>query len=130
MSYCLKYRSIMNKRLIPVEATHPGELIRDELKERGMTQKHLSEQTGIKPSVLSETINGKRPVSIRMAAALEKVLDIPAEYWLNLQSQYELDAAAITEREDKKASYVITIPVQDRNLLKDIVRKFGWACAV
>ena len=120
----------MNKRLIPVEATHPGELIRDELKERGMTQKHLSEQTGIKPSVLSETINGKRPVSIRMAAALEKVLDIPAEYWLNLQSQYELDAAAITEREDKKASYVITIPVQDRNLLKDIVRKFGWACAV
>ena len=130
MSYCLKYRSIMNKRLIPVEATHPGELIRDELKERGMTQKHLSEQTGIKPSVLSETINGKRPVSVRMAASLEKVLDIPAEYWLNLQSQYELDAAAIAEREEKKASYVITIPVQDRNLLKDIVRKFGWACAV
>ena len=120
----------MNNRLIPVEATHPGELIRDELKERAMTQKHLSELTGIKPSVLSETINGKRPISVRMAAALETVLDIPAEYWLNLQSQYELDAAAIAEREEKKASYVITIPVQDRNLLKDIVRKFGWACAV
>ena len=120
----------MSKRLIPVEATHPGELIRDELKERGITQKQLAADSGIKPSVLSETINGKRPVSIRMAAALEKALCIPAEYWLNLQSQYNLDIAALGNATEKKASYVVTIPVQDRNLLKDIVRKFGWACVL
>ena len=93
-----------------------------------MTQKQLAIDTGIKPSVISETINGKRPVSVRMAAALEAVLGIPAEYWLNLQSQYDLDTAAIAGRAEKKASYVITIPVQDKNLLRDLVRKFGWAC--
>lgn len=120
----------MNKPLIPAEATHPGELILDELKERGMTQKQLSEITGLKPSVISETIHGKRPVSVRMAAALERVLEISASYWLNLQSQYDLDAAAIIDREEKKESFVITIPVQDKRLLKDIVRKFGWACVI
>ena len=46
----------MNKKQTPFIATHPGELIKDELKERSMTQKELSEMTGIKPSVLSETI--------------------------------------------------------------------------
>lgn len=81
----------MNKDLTPFIATHPGEIIRDELKERGMTQKQLSEQTGIKTSVLSETINGKRSVSMNVAIALEKALGIPAEIWMNLQNQYDLD---------------------------------------
>ena len=65
----------MNKNnMTPCEATHPGELIKDELKERGMTQKQLASETGIKPSVLSETINGKRNVSLNVAVALEKAL--------------------------------------------------------
>lgn len=63
--------------LTPFVATHPGELIKDELKERQMTQKQLAELTGIKPSVLSETINGKRSVSLTVAMALEKALGIP-----------------------------------------------------
>ena len=64
------------KKLTPYEATHPGEMIKDELKERGLTQKMLSEQTGIKPSVLSETINGKRPVSLNVAVALGKLAEL------------------------------------------------------
>ena len=81
------------KRITPFEATHPGEMIKDELIERGMTQKQLAEATGIKPSVLSETINGKRSISLNMAAAFEKVLDIPADMWMNMQTQYDLDKA-------------------------------------
>ncbi len=52
--------------------------------ERGMTQKQLSAETGIKASVLSETINGKRSVSLSVAIALEKALDIPADIWMNM----------------------------------------------
>lgn len=81
------------KELIPFVATHPGELIKDELKARGMTQKQLANETGIKPSVLSETINGKRSISLNMAAAFEKVLDIPVDMWMNMQTQYDLDKA-------------------------------------
>ena len=118
----------MNKKQTPFIATHPGELIKDELKERNLTQKELSEMTGIKPSVLSETINGKRSVSLNVAVALEKALDIPAEVWMNLQTQYDLDSAQIAEREKQKETVSVTIPISDLNLLREISRKFGWAC--
>ena len=125
----LQYPSIMNnKAQVPFVATHPGKLIKDELKERKLTQKKLAEMTGIKASVISETISGKRSVSMNMAVALEKALGIPAEMWMNLQTQYNLDTAGIADRDGRKETIPVTIPVQDRNLLKEIVRKFGWAC--
>lgn len=121
----------MNKKdLTPVIATHPGELIKDELKERGMTQKHLAAEMGIKPSVLSETVNGKRSISLNMALALEKALSIPAEIWMNMQTQYDLDVASIAERDNQRETVKVTIPVRDRNLLQEIARKFGWACVL
>lgn len=118
------------KVLTPFVATHPGEMIKDELKERGMTQKQLSEQTGIKPSVLSETINGKRSISLSVAVALEKSLGIPADMWMNLQTQYDLDTANIADRDDQRETVAVTIPVRDRKLLQELVRKFGWACVL
>ncbi len=117
-----------NNRITPFIATHPGEMIKDELKERNMTQKQLSELTGIKPSVLSETINGKRSVSLSVAMALEKAMGIPAEVWMNLQTQFDIDSASIDERNKQKETVSITIPVSDLNLLREISRKFGWAC--
>ena len=129
MHCCLKYLSIMNKENItPFVATHPGEMIKDELRERKLTQKQLALETGIKPSVLSETINGKRPVSKNVALALEQTLGIPADIWLNLQTQYDLDSVRIAEGNNLRETVSVTIPVNDRNLLKEIARKFGWAC--
>ena len=118
------------KRITPLEATHPGEMIKDELNERGMTQKQLAVETGIKPSVLSETINGKRSVSLNVAVALEKALGIPADIWMNLQTQYDLDTAHIAERDNQRETIAVTIPVRDRDLLRELVRKFGWACVL
>ena len=129
MYCCLKYLSIMNKdNITPFVATHPGEMIKDELRERKLTQKQLALETGIKPSVLSETINGKRPVSKNVALALEQALGIPADIWLNLQTQYDLDSVRIAEGNNLRETVSVTIPVNDRNLLKEIARKFGWAC--
>ena len=116
------------KELTPFVATHPGEMIKDELKERGMTQKQLAAETGIKASVLSETINGKRSVSLNVAVALEKAFDIPADIWMNLQTQYDLDTANITKRDSQRETVAVTIPIRDHNLLQELVRKFGWAC--
>ena len=124
-----EYPNIMNKKAItPFVATHPGEMIKDELKERHITQKQLAEETGIKPSVLSETINGKRSVSLNVAVALEKALGIPADIWMNLQNQYDLDAARIAERDNQSETVSVTIPFRDHNLLQELVRKFNWAC--
>lgn len=129
MHCCLKYLNIMNKdNITPFVATHPGEMIKDELRERKLTQKQLALETGIKPSVLSETINGKRPVSKNMALALEQTLGIPADIWMNLQTQYDLDSVRIAEGNNLRETVSVTIPVNDRNLLKEIARKFGWVC--
>lgn len=115
----------MNKKITPAVATHPGELIKDELKERKITQKEFAEQTGIQQSVLSETINGKRSISVSLALALEKCFNISAEYWMNLQSQYNIDSQNIANR-DKKEKVVVTIPSKDKGLLKELSLKFGW----
>ena len=119
----------MNKDQTPFIATHPGELIRDELRERNMTQKSLALETGIKPSVLCDTIHGKRPISIGVAKALEKALGIPARIWINLQTPYDLDAANILKRNIESETITITIPSADRALICELSRKFGWAIA-
>lgn len=117
-----------DKTDIPVFATHPGELIKDELHERDMSQKELAQQTGIKPSVLNEIIKGKRAISLKVAVSLEKILGISADYWMNLQMQYNLDTAAIEGRDNLKETVSLTIPIKDRNLLRSLAHKFGWAC--
>lgn len=120
--------NIIANNLSPFEATHPGELIKDKLHERKMTQKQLEELTGIKQSVISETINGNRSMSLSFAVALEKALGIPAEFWMNLQTQYNIDVVNIAKRDKQKETVKVTIPVGDGTLLMEIVKKFGWAC--
>jgi hypothetical protein len=47
---------------------------------------------------------------------------------MNLQTQYDLDSVRIAEGNNLRETVSVTIPVNDRNLLKEIARKFGWAC--
>lgn len=121
--------NMIANNLTPLAATHPGEMIKDELQERKMTQKQLEELTGIKQSVISETINGKRSLSLNFAIALEKVFGIPADVWMNMQTKYDIDVANIAKRNNKSETVQLTIPANDKNLLLEIVRKFGWTCA-
>ena len=114
-----------NKNTTPFIATHPGELVLDELKERKMTQKQLSAMSGLAPTVVSDVIHARRSVTREIAASLEKALGIPVIMWMNLQQQYDNDIAAQNNRREE---VVVTIPVSDRNLLRDLSRKFGWAC--
>lgn len=76
--------------LMPFEPTHPGELIQDELDSRGLTQLDFAKKIGVKPSLLNETIKGKRGVNTEMALLLEAAFEIPANLWLNLQSAYNM----------------------------------------
>lgn len=79
--------------LDPFEPTHPGELIRDELEARNLSQAKLANQIGISPSLLNEVINGKRAVNTELALLLEAALGIEAELFLNLQSAYNMQVA-------------------------------------
>lgn len=72
---------------------HPGEMIKDEIVSRGMTQKKLAEITGIAPSVLNEAFNGKRSVTTEYALLLEAALGIDADIWIRLQADYDKQKA-------------------------------------
>ena len=74
--------------LIPFEPTHPGEMLREELECRGITQTKLANEIGIKVSLLNELINGKRDFTIEYAMMIEAALDIDADFWINLQTAY------------------------------------------
>ena len=74
---------------VPSTATHPGIVLHDEMEERGLTQKQLSDLLDVSQPLLSEIINQKRRISIEMALKLETVFKTPAEIWLNLQKRFD-----------------------------------------
>jgi addiction module HigA family antidote len=74
----------------PLEPTHPGEVIREELSSRGVTQKDFAAQTGLSRSVLSDILNARRSVNIEYALLFEAALGIEAEFWLNMQNRYDM----------------------------------------
>jgi addiction module HigA family antidote len=74
----------------PLEPTHPGEVLKEELESRGVTQKSFAAQTGLSRSVLSDVLNGRRSVNIEYALLFEAALDIDAEFWMNMQNRYDM----------------------------------------
>lgn len=74
--------------LLPSVA-HPGEVITEYLEFNGWSQRDLARRTSLAPKTISEVCNGKAPVSPVTALALEKALQRPASFWLNLQRQYD-----------------------------------------
>lgn len=72
---------------------HPGEMIKDEIEYRGISQKKVAEQMGISSSLLSEILNGKRRVSTEYALLFEAALGIDATIWLRLQADYDMQTA-------------------------------------
>ncbi len=94
--------SKMIEQPIPYKATHPGEVLSDELKAREIRQKEFAAEIGMQPTMLNEIIKGKRPVTADIALLFEQVLDIPADFWLRFQGQYEINQARIKERNIKK----------------------------
>ena len=72
------------------ELIHPGEMIKDEIMARGLTQKELAEQMGVSYTVFNEILNGKRPVTTEYALLLEAALGTDANIWLGLQAEYNM----------------------------------------
>lgn len=75
------------------ELIHPGEMIKDEIEYRGLSQRKLAAQMGISPTLLNEILNGKRAVSTEYALLFEAALGIDAEIWIRLQADYDMQVA-------------------------------------
>lgn len=75
--------------LTPPNPTHPGEILREEIESRNISQTKLANEIGVKVSLLNELINGKRDFTIEYALMMEAALGIDADFWINLQTNYD-----------------------------------------
>lgn len=76
--------------MVPYQPTHPGEIVKEELKYRGISQKHFAEMIGVSYTMLNDILNGKRPVSTDFALTLEAATGISGEMLVNMQTRYNL----------------------------------------
>ena len=54
--------------------THPGDVVKEELEERGISQKEFASRTGISYTMLNEILNSKRPITSEIALVIEATL--------------------------------------------------------
>ena len=79
--------------MVPSMLIHPGEMLKDEIEARGITQKDLAKRMGVSYTVFNEILNGKRPITTEYALLLEAALGIDAGVWLRLQADYNMQKA-------------------------------------
>ncbi len=91
-----------NDNKIAFKAVHPLETVKDELKARGLTQKQFAQLMGMQASNVSRMFKSHADITIDLAERLEKALDIPAEFWLSLQTTYNKTLKTTAQSEQDK----------------------------
>jgi len=81
----------MSNKLSPV---HPGEVLLEEfIKPMGLSQNRLAIDIGVDARRINEIVLGKRAVTANTALRLSRFFDNSPQFWMGLQSQYDLDIA-------------------------------------
>lgn len=88
-----------------MEAIHPGEHLTEELKAMGMSAAEFSRQIGVPTNRVTQIQNGRRSITGDTALRLAHFFGNSAEFWLNLQSIYELRLA-----EQKSGKAIKSLP--------------------
>lgn len=138
----------------PAYPVHPGGILGEELKARGISQKVFAETVGLQATHLSALIHGTRNFTPSVAGKIASGLEgISADFWMKLQKQYNADvrrkrvdtsllvsgyrparAEVQTAFAEPKVSYeecmkiVVTIPTTDKALLENLATRMGWFC--
>ena len=81
---------MMNKNDI-FDPIFPGEILREDfLEPLGISINQLSRDLSVPPNRISEIVNGKRAITADTALRLERYFGIEAQFWLNLQTEFDL----------------------------------------
>ena len=81
------------KKIEPYIPTHPGEVIKDEIEYRGISQRSLAQQIGVSYTQLNEILNGKRNLNTETAMLIAAALNLDAEPLLDMQTRYNIISA-------------------------------------
>lgn len=77
--------------------THPGEILKDEIEYRGISQKKLAAEMKMSYTVLNEILNARRPLTANTALLFEAALGVDADTLMRIQTKYNMQIA----RKDK-----------------------------
>jgi addiction module HigA family antidote len=89
-----------------IQPVHPGDFLREELAERGISMNQVARDIRIPMSRVSLIVNGKRGITADTALRLALYFGTSPELWLNLQNTYDLAVARLSSA-DKIAREVI-----------------------
>ncbi|MBN1364938.1 MAG: HigA family addiction module antidote protein [Syntrophaceae bacterium] len=76
--------------LLPI---HPGEFLKEILDDLGISQTGFVHAIGLSPMLISHIVKGKRPVNAELALLFGKAFSLSPQYWINLQTAYDLKNA-------------------------------------
>jgi HTH-type transcriptional regulator/antitoxin HigA len=89
---------VTKTKAYPNIAIPPGEFLIEEIEARSITQKELARRMGRPLNAINEIINGKKAITAETALQLEEVMpEIPARFWLNLETDYQLSKALVAK---------------------------------
>ena len=91
-----------NIKLPPI---HPGEILIEEfLKPMGLSQYRLAKNISVPPRRINEIVHGKRSISADTALRLGRFFGISPQFWLNLQTRFDLEVTEdlLAERLEKE----------------------------
>ena len=92
------------------QVVHPGEVLKDELDEFGVTPTSFARQIEVPPNRISQIISGKRAVTGDTALRFGHWFGVEPQFWLNLQTQFDLAAA-----DEKVGAAVRALPTASGN---------------
>ena len=99
----------------------PGDSIQEHLDFIGMSQAELAERMGRPKEKINDLIKGREPITTPTAFQLEKVLGIPASFWLNREKTYRKELYELQQQEklEKEIKWLKGFPVNE-------MKKLGW----
>jgi HTH-type transcriptional regulator / antitoxin HigA len=103
----------MNAR-VPAEVFPPGEFLREELDARAWSQQELADILDRPPRLISELMAAKRAITPETAKGLADAFGTSPDYWMNLESQYQLSKVAVpNDNVARKARLYEKFPVRE-----------------
>jgi antitoxin HigA-1 len=100
---------------------HPGEILSDELEEIGMKPVELAARIGVPNNRIYQILDGRRSITADTALRLGKFFGTGAEFWLNLQTAFDLDCA----RQQLDTGLDKITPYQQSTLSKPIGEEYA-----
>lgn len=146
---------ILANDITPAFPVHPGSILGEELKTRGISQKKFAESVGMQATHLSALIHGTRSFTATVAEKIASGLEgISAEFWIKMQERYSIDVqrkkyntsmlvsgynptchhvqpaylASAQTAYNGQLQIILTIPESDKELLDTLASRFGWTC--